>query len=147
MMLAVHDRDVGEQIAQEAFTRLYERWSGIESEEHALRFAYRTALNLAASHHRSERRWRSLWTRRSSELVPGDTPGPERAIGERDEVFAALRRLSPNQRASVVLVDYVGFDDREAASVLGISPSTVRVHLSRGRRALRELLGAGGDEL
>jgi DNA-directed RNA polymerase specialized sigma24 family protein len=39
-----------------------------------------------------------------------------------------------------VLVDYAGFDDRDAASTLGIAASTVRVHLTRGRRALRSSL-------
>src|SRR6266540_4693676 len=47
MMLAVRDRDLGEQIAAESFTRLFERWASFETENHALRFAYRTALNLA----------------------------------------------------------------------------------------------------
>ena len=36
--------------------------------------------------------------------------------------------------------DYGGYDTREVASILGMSRATVRVHLSRGRRRLRELL-------
>lgn len=140
MMLAVHDRDLGEQVAQEAFSRLYERWDSIESEEHALRFAYRTGLNLAASHHRRERRWARLATVRRSELPPAISSGHEDAVAARLEVFAALRRLSAQQRACVVLVDYAGFDDRRAGEILGIAPATVRVHLTRGRRALRSAL-------
>jgi RNA polymerase sigma factor (sigma-70 family) len=146
MMLAAHDRGLGEQIGQEAFTRLYERWPSIESEDHALRFVYRTALNLATSHHRGERRWRSLASSRGAELAGRDVAGPEHATAQRDELFAALRRLSPKQRACVVLVDYVGFDDRDAASTLGIAASTVRVHLTRGRRALRAALTSEESE-
>lgn len=140
MMLASHDRGLGEQLAQEAFTRLYERWKSVESDDHALRFVYRTALNLATSHHRSERRWRLLTSRRGPEMAGSDVAGPERATTERDELFAALRRLSPKQRACVVLVDYAGLGDVDAASTLGIEASTVRVHLTRGRRSLRAAL-------
>ena len=68
-------------------------------------------------------------------------PGPETAVADRAEVFAALRGLSAKQRECVVLVDYVGLDDDEVATTLGIAASTVRVHLPRGRRALRVALG------
>ena len=146
MMLVAHDRDLGEQLAQESFTRLYERWSAMESDDHALRFAYRTALNLASSHHRSERRWRTLRAQRGGEMTRASVPGPEAAVADRAEVFAALRGLSAKQRACVVLVDYVGLDDGEAGVALGIAASTVRVHLTRGRRALRAALGGSEEE-
>ena len=45
------------------------------------------------------------------------------------------------QRACVVLVDYADMDSAGAAAVLGMSAGTVRVHVMRGRRALREALG------
>ncbi len=83
MMLAVRDRDLGEQIAAESFTRLFERWASFETENHALRFAYRTALNLATSHHRHERRWGLLRSSRGRELTPGTAAGPEEATATR----------------------------------------------------------------
>src|SRR6266536_1637333 len=52
--LAVGDLDVGQDLAQEAFTRLYQRWGRMASEAHAVNFAYRAALNLARSHLRRE---------------------------------------------------------------------------------------------
>lgn len=147
MMLVAHDRDLGEQLAQESFTRLFEHWAEIESEDHALRFAYRTALNLASSHHRRERRWRTLRAQLGDELARPSVPGPEAAVADRAEVFAAMRGLSAKQRECVVLVDYVGLDDDEAGATLGIAASTVRVHLTRGRRALRVALGASEEEV
>jgi RNA polymerase sigma factor (sigma-70 family) len=56
-------------------------------------------------------------------------------------VFAALGRLSLRQRQAVTLRDWAGFETEEVASMLGMSASTVRVHLARGRAALRETLG------
>jgi RNA polymerase sigma-70 factor, ECF subfamily len=61
------------------------------------------------------------------------------------DLLTALRRLPTNQRAAVVLRYYGGWDTDEIARALGAGRATVRVHLSRGRRRLRELL-EGDDE-
>jgi DNA-directed RNA polymerase specialized sigma24 family protein len=39
-----------------------------------------------------------------------------------------------------VLRDWAGMETREVAEVLGLAESTVRVHLARGRAALRSVL-------
>ena len=49
-------------------------------------------------------------------------------------------RLSPNQRAALILHHYAGYSTREIGQILGCSAATVRVHLSQGRRRLRSLL-------
>ncbi len=53
---------------------------------------------------------------------------------------AALSRLSPAQRAAVVLHYFGGFRLTEIAEISGISKATVGVHLTRARRRLRKLL-------
>ena len=131
--LVARDAGTGQELAQEAFFRLYERWERIESVEHARRFAYRVAINLARSHVRKHLRVRL------SGLEPRD-----RETVVTTDAFAdladALGALSARQRAAVVLVDYVGLDAAESGEVLGIAPATVRAHLMRGRRALRAAL-------
>ena len=57
-------------------------------------------------------------------------------------VLAALRRLSPNQRAAIVLCYEADLPIAEVARRMGIAAVTVRVHIHRGRARLRELLGA-----
>ncbi len=56
------------------------------------------------------------------------------------DLVAALRRLPPKQRLAVVLHDYADRPTHEVAAVLGSSSATVRVHLSQGRRRLRDML-------
>ena len=52
----------------------------------------------------------------------------------------ALGDLSPKQRACIVLVDYADLDAASTSAILGMAEATVRVHLLRGRRALRARL-------
>ena len=136
--LVARDPGTGQEVAQEAFFRAYERLDRFRTEEHARRFAFRVAINLARSHVRKHLRVLP------SGLEPGDlaTVGG----GAWTEVNDALTRLSPRQRAAVVLVDYVGFDAGETGRILRISAGTVRQHLMRGRRALRQALGEDGED-
>src|SRR5712691_4838084 len=127
--LVARDAGVGQDLAQEAFFRLYERWSRMESAEHARRFAFRVAINLARSHLRKHLRV----------TLAGLEPRGKgfEQIAQVDEwlaIRAALSGLSPRRRAAVVLIDYVGMDAGETGDVLGISAGTVRAHLMRGRR-------------
>jgi RNA polymerase sigma-70 factor (ECF subfamily) len=68
---------------------------------------------------------------------------PDRGVADVDahgSVMDALRTLPLRQRQSVVLRDWAGFETAEVARMLGTKASTVRVHLARGRAALREAL-------
>jgi RNA polymerase sigma factor (sigma-70 family) len=136
--LVTRDAGAGQDLAQEAFMRLLERWGTMESDDHARNFAFKVAINLARSHLRKHRRL-SLYGLRGPEA-----PGVANPTGSSDiwlGMAEALGALSPRQRACVVLVDYVDMDPAAAAAVLGMSAGTVRVHLMRGRRSLREALG------
>src|SRR5918996_1121955 len=56
------------------------------------------------------------------------------------DLVRALRTLTDQQRACVVLRDVAGMTAPEVAAALGTSATTVRVQALRGRRRLRELL-------
>jgi RNA polymerase sigma-70 factor, ECF subfamily len=90
---------------------------------------WRTSFRLAV---------RELRARRRAEVLPReeayDPPEPLH------DVFRAFERLSPNQRAAVLLHDYADRPTSEVAATLGMSAATVRVHLSRGRRRLQGIL-------
>lgn len=73
---------------------------------------------------------------------------PENASGKDAENFEAARalagalaKLSPHQRATVILVDLEDRTIAETAEALGCSTGSVSQHLARGRARLRELLG------
>ena len=66
----------------------------------------------------------------------------ETAPPELGGLIEALRQLSPNQRAAIVLRHVLDLEISEVAHRMGTAQPTVRVHLHRGRKRLRELLGA-----
>jgi RNA polymerase sigma-70 factor (ECF subfamily) len=119
--------DIAEEATAEAFARAIARSSTIRE---PLRWIYRVAFRLARDELQRERR-------AGGEVPESPAPAPE-LIGLMD----ALKRLSPNQRAAVVLRYVVDLDVPEVAQRMGVSAPTVRVHLHRARGRLRELLGA-----
>lgn len=137
------DPGTGQELAQEAFIRLLQRWPDMATQDHARNFVFKVAVNLARSHLRKHGRV-FLYGLRGP-----DVPGRGGATGPSDDwlsMLGALGALSARQRACVVLVDYVDMTSVDAAAVLGMSPNTVRVHLMRGRQALREGLGVSPKE-
>lgn len=126
-------RQLAEDAMAEAFARALEYGDRVRD---PLPWLYRTAFRIAAGELRSERRNPPV----PPEPVPGVDPDDIR------EVLVALRALSPNQRAAVSLCDQEGVPAVEAAPLLGMAAATVRVHLFRGRRRMRELLKDRGEE-
>ena len=61
------------------------------------------------------------------------------------ELIEALRELPTKQRAALVLHHGAGYPTRDVAQIIGSTAAAVRVHLSRGRRRLRELLKEDDD--
>ena len=78
-----------------------------------------------------------------------DVPGPDRTVIARDELQrlrAAIDRLPPRCRETIVLGRIEGLSGREIAERMGISESTVSHYVANGMRALADLLyGALSD--
>jgi len=75
--------------------------------------------------------------------VASAAPGPAAAAdhaGLQAAVVAALQRLPERQRMVVQLFELDGFSGAEIATMLGISPGTVRWYLHEARQALRGML-------
>lgn len=131
--LMMLDRSASEDIAAEAFARLWSCWGQINSSDHAGGFVFKTASRLCARELRRRRRWPLGRPQRSDEL--------DQALLRRD-VAVALAELPARQRQAVVLRDWAGYPTGEVAAMLGTRESTVRVHLARGRERLRAALRA-----
>ena len=72
---------------------------------------------------------------------------PEAAFIARALVWRALDALPPRRRAVLVMYELEGATIPAIAGLLGVTPVTVRWHLSRGRRDMAKMIGRpGGDE-
>ena len=118
------DSEVANDSVAEAFTQALGRGDAIRD---TAKWVWRAAFRIAAGELKRRRKYEPL----RDEAVEATETGP---------LWEALRRLSPLQRAAVVLRHYAGYDGREAAEIMGSSEQAVRVHLHRARGRLRGLL-------
>ena len=131
MLLITGNAHEADELVQEAFFKVWERWDRVRALEDPTGYLYRTALNA----HRSAYRRTVRAARRA--MSPQAERDPFVTVAARDAVLRALATMTPRQRAAMVLTELHGFTTEEASRMLGIRPGTVRVLVSKGRAALR----------
>lgn len=131
MCLVTGNQQEAEEITQDAFLRLWERWDRVSGLEDPTGFLFKTAMNVF----RDRARRASIAARRSIGIA--DRRDDLAAVEDRDEVIRAMRPLTPHQRAALVLIGYLGLSSEEAARVLGVRASTVRALATKGRATAR----------
>src|SRR2546421_7674480 len=112
--------DEAEDLMQEAFVNVWERWDRVKSMDDPTGYLYRTAMNAF----RSRARRAAKAARRI--LTPGATD-PFDAVEAKDEAARALATLTRRQRLALVLTEYLGYSREDAAAIMRIKPTTVRV--------------------
>jgi RNA polymerase sigma-70 factor, ECF subfamily len=131
LCLVTRNRFEAEELTQDAFLSLYERWDRVGTMDDPSGYLYRTAMNAFRSWHRRS----ALAAKRTIGLTRADDTIA--MIDEQDAVVRSLQPLSPRQRAAVVLVDLLGYSSEEAGEILGIGASTVRTYAERAHRDLK----------
>jgi RNA polymerase sigma-70 factor, ECF subfamily len=129
------DRFEAEEVMQEAFLKLWERWTRVSRMDEPVGFLYRTAMNL----YRKRLRRTAVALRRAVNVLPQDDALA--VVEARDEAARLLRELTPREREVVVLTGYLGYSTEEAGHLLGIKASTVRALTTRARASLRRNVG------
>jgi RNA polymerase sigma factor (sigma-70 family) len=121
------DPHVGDELAQEALTRVYARWGLLRDPRP---YAYRTVTNLARD------RWRhaARETGTLSDLIDEPVAAPD------SSTLDAVRRLSPVLRDTVLLHYYADLPLEEVARVLRRPVGTVKRRLFDARAALAAAL-------
>lgn len=144
--LVVHDRALAEEVAQDAFVELFRHWSAVRHYERPDLWVRRVAIR-RAQREASRTRRRTVLERVAASDPTRPHPTTADAADELPdaELLAAIRTLSPRQRAIVVLFYLEDRPMAEVADLVGCSSSTGFVHLHHARHRLADLLGEEVD--
>jgi len=136
LSLITGNRAEAEDLAQEAFTRVFERWGAVATMEDPAGYLHRTAMNLFRSQYRR--------AARGLKRAIGREPEQDvfQHVEDRDVAAKALAGLTPRQRAALVLTEALGYSGEETGRLLGIRASTVYALTHQARAALRANLEA-----
>ena len=136
-----------DDLAQEVFLRLYRALPSFRGEALVTTYLYRIAVNVAQDEWKRRRRDAESLVSISDETSGWEDrlPHPGRNAEElleerefRELVEGQLKRLSQVERAVLVLYHQEERTYEQIALALGLPIGTVRTHLHRGRKKLRE---------
>ncbi len=136
--LLTGDRALAEDLVQEAFVRMFGRFRDLRNPEAFGAYLRKTVVNLAKSYFRRRGVEHTFLEKESREPVsPAEQPEPHH------EMWTALKRVTPRQRAAIVLRYYEDLTEAQTADVLGCPVGTVKSLVSRGLKQLRSDLTRG----
>lgn len=103
LYLVTGNAQEAEELMQDAFVAVWERWDRVRAMDEPTGYLFRTAMN----------RFRSRLRRasRAARRAAGSDPGGDAfaAADERDAVARALARLPERQRSAIVLTELLGY--------------------------------------
>ncbi len=149
----IHDRSAGEDLAQEAFLRVYKSRERYEPTARFSTWLFRIAHNLASNQKRGAARRREIplgsqasdHDFRPQEQILADKSAlmPTRQLDSReirDVVRSAVEELTEGQRTAVILHKFEEMSYEEIGEIMGLGTVAVKSLLSRARGKLKESL-------
>ncbi len=129
------DWGLAEELAQEAFVRVWRSWGNIRDQQSAPAYLRTTVVNLARRSLRRSLQERRAWS---------DADPRSADHGESIDLLRALARLPARKRACVVLRFYMDLSEADTAAALGVSVGTVKSQTAKALRRLQRLLADPG---
>ena len=137
----VHDHHGAEEIAQDAFVRVYESLSTFRGEAAFSTWLYRIVTNLSLNRVQQMKRRREERLDGKHEDMTSETAlGVSQDVDVAEHIERALHELPTLQRAVVMLRHMNGLSTREVSEILHCSEGTVKTHLFRGLEKMRQKL-------
>ena len=137
----VRDQYLAEDALQQTLITIWDELPRLRDPERFDAWTYRLIVRASVALARRERRGSPV------PLLPDDadrSPAPDemRLVVDRDQLERGFRRLTPEQRAVLVLTYYAGLTQAEVADTLGIPAGTAASRIHHAQRALRAALEA-----
>jgi RNA polymerase sigma-70 factor (ECF subfamily) len=136
----LRDVDRAEDALQDALVIAWRDLPGLRDPDRFDGWIHRLLTNVCLAQATRERRM-AVNLRVLSVESPA-APDEYLAVADRDQLERGFRRLTPDERAILVLHHYVGYGPTEIAELLGRPAGTIRSRLHHARRAMRAALDA-----
>ncbi len=134
-----------EDILQDALLLLVRRWDSLQAPAWWLRGTLANRCRLYWRARRSPSgRFIQLVDDETLNLLAGTVPPPQATTPLRLALGPILRRLRPRDR-TLLLANAAGHTPRQLGERTGYAADTIRGHLRRARRTIRQALGAGAS--
>lgn len=124
------NREDSDDIAQEAYARLYQTDKHFRDDEHVKAWLIRVTINLCKD------MVRSAWYRHRDEPV-SDISVSDKCDSPLD---SCIKRLDPESTAVIYLYYYEGYSVKEIAQIRHSTSAAVRTRLTRARKQLKTML-------
>lgn len=151
--LMVGDRQLAQDLVQEALTRTYLAWPRLRDPSKAEAYTRKAITTTAISWFR-RRAWRNELVSVSGSPHFADSKpvfaGSAEAtddVAEREWLWQELLQLPPRQRAALVLRFYEDLTEAQTAEAMGCAIGTVKSQVSAGLGKLRRRLGPNSNLL
>ena len=138
----VGDRAEAEDATHDALVQAWRQWSTLRDHSRFEAWFHRILVNTCRNRLRSRNRWRTQDLSSDLEMAGRDAIGQS---DDRQQMGAALARLSPDHRSVLALRYYLDLPIEEIAARLGIPTGTVNSRLHYALKELRVALGETDD--
>lgn len=132
LLFITGSRSDAEELMQDAFLKLWERWDRIESIDDPVAYLFRIALNGSRMRAR-----RAVRLSRKLLPLPGGEADPFAHVEASEDLRMLLHGLPDRQRTALVLTEIFGYTSEQAGEIMHVRAGTVRMLASQGRAALR----------
>lgn len=142
LRMLLGSKEEAEEIAHDVFLNIWENRESINSHLNIKGYIYKYAKNLALDQLR-RRKVKDRYAERVYYSTEGfDLSPDETVIGKETELIIriAIENMPKRQREVFEMSRYEGLSNKEIAAKLGISESTVRLHIHNTVKHLRELV-------
>jgi RNA polymerase sigma-70 factor (ECF subfamily) len=148
---SIGDQDLAQSIVQDCFMKAYNARENFRGDCSVQTWLNRIALNMILDHQRTQkfRFWRSF--RKTAvditeiaSILPSEARTPEKDLLRQERaalVAKALESLSFNQRTIFLMHFQEGMTMPEISSAIDMSVNTVKTHLHRAVKAVRQKIG------
>ena len=146
----LYDQDKAEDIAQEAFIKIYMNLNAFDTNRNFSSWAYRIAHNEIVNYLRKNKHQVEVdsdtWLPNLADDRPSLSEELDRKIS-RQRLHQALNMLPIRYREVLILYYFQGCDYQAVAEILAVPVSTVSTRINRAKRRLKKILTKEFDDV